>query len=77
MYSARKSKVKQWVYLVTYLMNTVHQNNVQMGTVHYLGNDNYLQCYKECKDRVVASDTRGPRFKSSHWQKFIYIEHLF
>ena len=27
--------------------------------------------------RVVASDTRGPRFKSSHWQKFIYIEHLF
>ena len=27
--------------------------------------------------RAVASDTRGPRFKSSHWQKFIYIEHLF
>ena len=26
--------------------------------------------------RVVASNTRGPRFKSSHWQKFIYIEHL-
>ena len=27
--------------------------------------------------RAVASDTRGPRFESSHWQKFIYIEHLF
>ena len=26
--------------------------------------------------RAVASDTRGPRFKSSHRQKFIYIEHL-
>ena len=25
--------------------------------------------------RAVASDTRGPRFKSSHWQN--YIEHLF
>ena len=23
--------------------------------------------------RAVASDTRGPRFESSHWQKFIYI----
>ena len=27
--------------------------------------------------RAVASDTRGPRIKSSHQQKFIYIEHLF
>ena len=27
--------------------------------------------------RAVASDTRGLRFKSSHWQKFIYIELLF
>ena len=27
--------------------------------------------------RVVASDTRSPRFESSHWEKFIYIEHLF
>ena len=27
--------------------------------------------------RMVASDTRGPRFESSLWQKFIYIEHLF
>ena len=27
--------------------------------------------------RVVTSDTRGPRFKSSHRQKFIDIEHLF
>ena len=28
--------------------------------------------------RAVASDTRGPRFESSHRQKFIYkIEHLF
>ena len=27
--------------------------------------------------RAVASDTRGPRFKFSHWQNFIYIEHLF
>ena len=27
--------------------------------------------------RAVASNTRGPRFESSHWQKFIYIEHLF
>ena len=23
--------------------------------------------------RAVASDTRGPRFESSHWQNFIYI----
>ena len=23
--------------------------------------------------RAVASDTRGPQFESSHWQKFIYI----
>ena len=23
--------------------------------------------------RAVASDTRDPRFESSHWQKFIYI----
>ena len=23
--------------------------------------------------RAVASNNRGPRFKSSHWQKFIYI----
>ena len=23
--------------------------------------------------RGVASDTRGPRFESSHWQIFIYI----
>ena len=22
---------------------------------------------------AVASDTRGPQFESSHWQKFIYI----
>ena len=27
--------------------------------------------------RAVASDTRSPRFESSHRQKFIYIEHLF
>ena len=27
--------------------------------------------------RAVASNTRGPRFESSHRQKFIYIEHLF
>ena len=27
--------------------------------------------------RAVDSDSRGLRFKSSHWQKFIYIEHLF
>ena len=27
--------------------------------------------------RAVASDTTGLQFKSSHWQKFIYIEHLF
>ena len=27
--------------------------------------------------RAVASNTRGPRFESSHWQKCIYIEHLF
>ena len=27
--------------------------------------------------RAVASNTKVPRFKSSHWQKFIYIEHLF
>ena len=26
--------------------------------------------------RAVASDTRGPRFESSHQQKFTYIEHL-
>ena len=26
---------------------------------------------------AVASNTRGPQFESSHWQKFIYIEHLF
>ena len=26
--------------------------------------------------RAVASDTRGPWFKSSHRQKYIYIEHL-
>ena len=26
--------------------------------------------------RVVAYNTRGPRFKSSHRQKFKYIEHL-
>ena len=23
--------------------------------------------------RAVASNTRGPQFESSHWQKFIYI----
>ena len=27
--------------------------------------------------RAVASYTRGPRFESSHRQKFIYIEHLY
>ena len=27
--------------------------------------------------RAVASNTRGPRFKSSHRQKLIFIEHLF
>ena len=27
--------------------------------------------------RVVASNTRDPWFKSSHRQKFSYIEHLF
>ena len=27
--------------------------------------------------RAVAFDTRGPRFESSHWQKFINIEHLY
>ena len=27
--------------------------------------------------RAVPSDSRGPRFKSSDRQKFIYIEHLF
>ena len=26
--------------------------------------------------RAVASDTRGPRFESSHWQKFIYIMNI-
>ena len=26
--------------------------------------------------RAVASDTRGPRFESSHWQKN-YVGHLF
>ena len=26
--------------------------------------------------RVVASDTRGPRFESRHWEKIIYIKHL-
>ena len=23
--------------------------------------------------RAVASNNRGPQFKSSHWQKFIYV----
>ena len=27
--------------------------------------------------RAVASDTRRPRFESSHRQKIIHIEHLF
>ena len=27
--------------------------------------------------RAVTPDIRGPWFESSHWQKFIYIEHLF
>ena len=27
--------------------------------------------------RAVASETKGPRFESSHWQRIIYIEHLF
>ena len=27
--------------------------------------------------RAVASNTRGPRFESSHRQKFINIEHLY
>ena len=28
--------------------------------------------------RAVASNARGPRFESSHWQKnYLYIEHLF
>ena len=27
--------------------------------------------------KVVASNTRVPRFESSHRQKFMYIEHLF
>ena len=27
--------------------------------------------------RAVTSDIKGPRFESSHQQKFIYIEHLF
>ena len=27
--------------------------------------------------RAVAFDTRGPRFESSHRQKFINIEHLY
>ena len=26
--------------------------------------------------RAVASNTRGMQFESSHWQKFIYIEHF-
>ena len=26
--------------------------------------------------KAVTSNTRGPRFKPSHQQKFIYIEHL-
>ena len=26
--------------------------------------------------RVVASDIRDPWFEYSHWQNFIYIEHL-
>ena len=26
--------------------------------------------------RAVASDYRGPRFESKHWQHFMYIEHL-
>ena len=25
--------------------------------------------------RAVASDTRGPRFESRHWHKFIFIKH--
>ena len=27
--------------------------------------------------RMIASDSRGLRFESSHQQNFIYIEHLF
>ena len=27
--------------------------------------------------RALASNIRVPRFESSHWQKFIYVEHLF
>ena len=27
--------------------------------------------------KAVASDTTGPRFESSHWQKFIYILNIF
>ena len=27
--------------------------------------------------RAVASDTRGPRFESSHWQKFNYLLNIF
>ena len=42
---------------------------------------NYKESIKEsgCGSvgRAVASDTRGPRFESSHRQKFINIEHLF
>ena len=27
--------------------------------------------------RAVVTNTRGPRYESSHWQKNIYIVHLF
>ena len=36
-------------------------------------NDTKLGSGCDSVGKAVASDTRGPQFESSHWQKFIYI----
>ena len=49
--------------------------------LHANGDFNVIQSclYSGCGSvgRAVAADTRGLRFEPSHWQMFIYIEHLF
>ena len=68
-------------YYAAYMVATLQDQPTYRHSIHNVlcqsKNDTKLGSGCDSVGKAVASDTRGPQFESSHWQKFIYIEHLF
>ena len=78
-YQSSLSDVDGWNSTQTYKNSTCCPNYSQRVLIQILVDKGFCFFGQCCGSvgRAVASDTRGPQFKSSHRQKFINIEHLY